>query len=181
MSTKYSIQNISSLQNRRVFFDANVLIYIFWPSGAYYLEKSYSSAFGKLLRQKNELLVDFIVLSEAINRSHRLEYEKHLMANGLSKNNLTFKQYRDGSVGQTALFDIYLIVNTNILSTFTVISKSFTKSEIGSFLTLDKLDFADKGILLTCQENGCVLLTNDIDFKTTEIDILTANLSILRN
>ena len=181
MANKYSTQDIAVLQSRKVFFDANVLIYINWPSGSYYWEGLYSKIFGRLRHQQNELLVDFIVISEVINRAIRLEYEKYLGANGILKNNLSFKKYRDSPEGQSALSDIYLIVKTNILDRFTIIGKSFTKAEIQSFLTLDPLDFGDKGILLTCQENGCVLLTNDIDFKTSNIDILTANLAILRN
>lgn len=181
MATKYSTQNISELQDRKVFFDANVLIYIFWPSGAYTWEGSYSQVFSRLLRQSNELCVDFIVISEIINRTHRLEYDKYLRANTISKNELTYKQYRNNAEGQSSLSDIYLMVETNILDTFTIIGKSFSKTEIQSFLTFDPLDFGDKGILLTCQENSCVLLTNDVDFKTSNIDILTANLAILRN
>ena len=60
-------------------------------------------------------------------------------------------------------------------------NKSFSKVEIQSFLTLEPLDFADKGILLTCQQNGCVLLTNNVDFKTADLDLLTSNPAILWN
>ncbi len=181
MATKYSTQNISEVQSRKIFFDANVLIYIFWPSGAYNWEGFYSQVFNRLLRQSNELCVDFIVISEIINRTHRLEYDKYLRANTISKNELTYKNYRNSTDGQVALSDIYLMVETNILDTFTIIGKSFSKSDIQSFLTFDPLDFGDKGILLTCQENCCVLLTNDIDFKSSNVDILTANVAILRN
>jgi predicted nucleic acid-binding protein len=179
MAKKYSLQDIPAIQNRKVFFDANVLIYVFWPSGSYYWEKFYSTAFGRLLRQQNELLVDFIVISEIINRSHRLEYGKHLASNNISKSNLSYKQYRNSPDGQTALSDIYLIIKTNILNNFTVVGKSFTKTDIQSFLTVEQLDFSDKGILLTCKENACVLLTNDTDYKTADIDILSSNPDIL--
>lgn len=179
MATKYSLTSIPNIGNRKIFFDANVLIYIFWPSGAYHWESYYSSAFRSLLRQKNELLVDFIVISEIVNRTHRLECDKHLAANGISKSALTYKQYRNSSDGQIALADIYLIVETNILNNFTVVGKAFTKADIQSFLTVEPLDFADKGILMTCKENACVLLTNDIDYKAADIDILSSNPAIL--
>jgi len=179
MSAKYSLNSIPIISDRKVFFDANVLIYIFWPSGAYHWERIYSSAFGRLLRQRNELVVDFIVISEIVNRAHRLEYDKHLSANGITRNTLNYKQYRNNTDGQSALSDIYLIVETNILSIFTVVGKAFTKADIQSFLTLEPLDFADKGILLTCQENAYVLLTNDADYKAADIDILSSNPAIL--
>lgn len=175
MATRYSIQNISAIHDRKIFFDANVLIYLFWPSGSHRWESQYSTAFSYLLKQKNEMVVDFLVISETINRAHRLEYEKHLSLHSLTKINLSYKQYRDCVDGQTALSDIYLIIESNILNRFTVVGKSFTKEEIRAFLTLEPMDFTDKGILMTCKENGCILLTNDKDYKTADIDILTSN------
>ena len=84
MATKYTLKDISTIRDRKVFFDANVLIYIFWPSGYYRREPGYSSAFGSLFRQKNELLVDFIVISEIVNHTHRLEYKKYLINHKIS-------------------------------------------------------------------------------------------------
>lgn len=124
-------------------------------------------------------MVDFIVISEIVNRAHRLEYEKHLTANMILRSALSYKQYRNSADGQAALSDIYLIVETNILSNFTVVGKAFNKADIQTFLTIGPLDFADKGILMTCKENDCVLLTNDIDFKAAEVDILSSNPAIL--
>ena len=181
MATKYSTQNIPSVINRKVFFDANVLLYIFWPSGSYHWESYYSTAYARLLRQGNELLVDFIVISEIVNRAIRLEHDKYLLANNLTRSALPFKKYRNSTDGETALADIYLMIETDILNSFTVVGKSFTKPDIQSFLTVDSLDFGDKAILSTCQENACVLLTNDVDYKTSAIDILTSNPAILRN
>ena len=181
MATKYPLTGIQKIEGRKVFFDANVLIYIFWSSGSYHWENCYSSAFGKLLKQNNELLVDFIVISEIVNRAHRLEYEKHLMANGILRNALTYKQYRNSAVGQTALADIYLIVETSILDNFKVVGKAFTKEEIQSFLKVEPLDFADKGIVMTCKENNCILFTNDVDYKVADIDILSSNPAIFKD
>ena len=181
MATKYPLTSISSIANRKVFFDANVLIYIFWPSGAHSWANYYSSAFSRLLKQGNELVVDFIVISEIVNRAHRLEYNKHLMTNEISKDALTYKQYRNSADGQTALDDIYLIIRTNILSNFTVVGKAFTKADIQSFLMVEPLDFADKGILMTCKEYACVLLTNDTDYKAADVDILSSNPAILKH
>jgi predicted nucleic acid-binding protein len=179
MATKYPLTSISKIVGRRVFFDANVLIYIFWPSGAYDKEKSYSAAFGELLRQKNELVVDFIVLSEIVNRIHRLEYDKYLASNRLSRDTFVYKKYRDSTEGQASLADIYLMLDVNILSIFKVVGKAFSKADIQSLLTTDSLDFADKGILMTCQENACILITNDADYKAADVEILSSNLKIL--
>lgn len=180
MANKFSTQDISAVINRKVFFDANILIYIFWPSGSQYWENIYSTAYGRLVRQGNEKFVDFIVISEIVNRAIRLEYDKFLFVNGFNRSNFSFKKYRNSIDGQRALADIYLMIETEILNTFTVVCKSFDKSEIQSFLTVDLLDFGDKAILSTCQENACILLTNDVDYKTSTIDILTSNSAILK-
>src|SRR6218665_1514119 len=100
MGAKFSLTSIAAIGDRKVFFDANVLIYIFWPSGSPRWEKNYSSAFGSLLRQKNELLVDFIVISEIVNRACRLEYEKYLMSGRIPKSELGYKKYRNSAEGQ---------------------------------------------------------------------------------
>jgi predicted nucleic acid-binding protein len=181
MATKYSTHDINNLRDRKIFFDANVLIYVFWPSASPYLEGVYSSAYGQLLRQKNDLCVDYLVISEVINRTFRIEYDKYKQADPINRKNIPFKKYRDLEEGKSALEDIYLMVETNILKHFKIIGKEFTKKDIQSFLTINPLDFMDKGILMTCQKNSCVLLTNDADFKTADIDILTSNNNLLNN
>ena len=42
-------------------------------------------------------------------------------------------------------------------------------------LNVDSLDFNDKAIQSVCAKNNFVLLTNDIDYKETSLDILSAN------
>jgi len=181
MANKYSLKQISAISGRRVFFDANILIYLFWPSGRYNWERDYSSAFNSLLHQGNELFVDFLVISEIINRAHRIEYEKHLRNNNLTIQHFSYKNYRDSVEGQTALSDIYIVVNDSILKNFSIIEKSFNKNVIKSFLQVDQLDFVDKAILNICIENDYVLCTNDRDYKDSNVDILTSNPAIINN
>lgn len=174
MAAKYNLQSIAQLQGRDVFLDANILIYLFWPTGSISWENTYASAFARLLRQQNKLCIDFLVISEVVNRAIRSEHVKLQPA-------LKFKQFRDSQEGKEALEDIYKVVENDILSRFHFIGKEFSKDEVNQFLNVDSLDFFDKAILKICQENNCVLLTNDKDFRTADIDILTANPVILSN
>jgi predicted nucleic acid-binding protein len=179
MNHRYSLETIHQLQNRKVCFDANVLIYIFWPTGSSYSrhwESKYSTILRKLLSQNIDLCVDYIALSEFVNRSHRMEYDKHLLThNNLDKRTFKYKDFRRSTDGELAMEDIYEIIKTNILSRFITIGKNFSREDIESFLTVEQLDFGDKGILLTCQENDCILLTNDADYLNAEIDLLSVN------
>ncbi|NJO15215.1 MAG: twitching motility protein PilT [Thioploca sp.] len=143
--------------------------------------KKYSSIFKKLLVQKNTMAVDFIVISEVVNRAIKIEYEKYLQAKVISSKDLRFKQFRDSDDGKNALSDIYQVVNRNIVNRFNVTGKLFTKTDIENFLQVNSVDFSDKGIISICKENGFVLLTNDKDFASTDLEIITSNPKILRS
>lgn len=176
LSTK---KDIDKLVGREIFFDANILIYLFWPTAAdsEKLEKIYAAAFGQLLKQKNILVADFITISEFINRAFRIEYEKYKSSKKLYS--IKFKEYRNTEEGREVLNDIYVKVKEDIFKRFDVATQKFFKHDIEKLLIVDSLDFGDKGILKICKENNYVLLTHDADFKNSDIDILTSNASIL--
>lgn len=174
MAAKYKLQEVSLLNGKDIFFDANVLIYLFWPTGSYYYEQNYARVFRSLLRQGNGLYVDFIIISEIVNRVLRDEHKKLQPC-------MKIKEFRDSPEGQQVLSDIYLIIKSNILSKFIVFGKAFDKNDIEGFLVVDQLDFVDKATQCICKENSFVLLTNDKDFKDCDLDILTGNPNILNN
>ena len=168
MAGKYKLQDISKLDGRKIFVDANVLIYLFWPTGVFSWENNYASAFAQLLKQKNQMSVDFYVLSEVINRMIRTEHKKQ-------QPNVHYKDFRNSTEGQDALTDIYLVVKESILTQFNMIGKLYEKNELENFLVVDELDFIDKSTVSICQENNLILFTNDRDFKNTDIEVLTGN------
>jgi predicted nucleic acid-binding protein len=174
---RFSAQDISSLKDKSIFFDANVIMYIFWPlyPGSHYTQE-YSTIFGSLLKQGNALKLNSVVLSEVINRVARLEYDKYKNANNTS---IHFKEYRDLEEGRSVFQDIYNIIKNEILNVFGFCDKSFTVDDIKALLQVDNTDFNDKLIIEACKENGCLLLTNDSDFKDSDIDILTVNNKLL--
>lgn len=172
MATNYKLQDFAQLAGRSIFVDANILIYLFWPTGQYSHETNYALVFGNLLRQGNNLYVDFLVISEVINRVLRIEYKK-------LNTNKTFKNFRNSQEGMEVVNDIFLIVKERILIPFNIVGKSFNKSEINAFLSVDQLDFVDKAFVSVCSENNLVLLTHDRDFKNSGLDILTCNSHIL--
>ncbi len=172
MATNFKLQDFSLLPERNIFVDANVLIYLFWPTGQHFFESNYAQVFKDLLKQGNSLYVDFLVISEVVNRVLRIEHKK-------LNPNQNFKNFRNSQDGKDLISDIYLIVKDEILKHFKIIGKSFNKNDIESFLTLNQLDFIDKAITSICFENNFVLLTNDKDFKNSGLDILTGNPHIL--
>ena len=172
MATKYRLQDFNQLNNRNIFIDANVLIYLFWPTGQHFFEQNYARVYRDFLRQGNNLFVDFLIVSEVINRILRIEHKK-------INPSLNFKDFRNSTEGKDALNDIYVIVRDNILNHFNVIGKVFEKQDIESLLIVDELDFVDKATVKICTENTLVLLTNDRDFKNIDLDIITGNPHLL--
>ena len=173
MGAKYRLQDVSQLNGRNIFFDANVLIYLFWPTGQHSFEQNYARVFRNLLRQGNNLFVDFLVTSEVINRILRNEHQR---INPSQK----FKDFRNSEDGKDALEDIYIIVKNDILARFNIVGKAFNSQEIESLLSVDELDFVDKATVTLCEENNFVLLTNDKDFRDCGLDMLTGNPHILK-
>lgn len=172
MPTKYRLQDFPQLAGKDIFVDANVLIYLFWPTGQHFYEENYARVLRNLLRQGNNLCVDFLVVSEIINRVIRMEHQR-------VDSSMRFKDFRNSQEGKDALEDIYIIVKESILSRFKILESSFDGQKIEGFLSVDELDFVDKALASVCTENNLVLLTNDGDFKNSGLDILTGNPRIL--
>lgn len=120
------------------------------------------------------MYVDFNTISEVVNRAFKIEYEKFI-----KDNYVKIKDFRNSEAGKEALSDIYTIVKDNILNRFLIIEKSFSKKEIESFLTVESLDFNDKALVSICKTLNLVLVTNDVDFRDSDIELLTANNRIL--
>jgi predicted nucleic acid-binding protein len=180
MKARYSIDNIDKLKDREFFFDANILIYLFWPTGSHSWEESYSSIFNQLFRS-NKMIINYTVVSEVVNRVIQTEYKKYLKNEDLSRDKLSYKQYRNSEEGQGAIKDIYYLLKDTILPFFDVNDAEYSIDVINSFLELDSLDFGDKAIEYLCRENNYILLTNDSDFKNSDIELLSSNPTILRS
>lgn len=177
MPERIQIHEINKLVGRTVFFDANVYLYVFWPTGNNYHTVHYSRLYKNCIQHKIPIAIDFIVLSEVINRAFRIEYTKYLGKKSLSSEACYFKQYRDSSDGLQAQNDIYDIVKKS-LAPFIICGKEYSKEDVFSFMTVDKLDFNDKAIASLCLANGFVLATNDQDFSRQDLPIISANQKI---
>jgi len=168
--------DLSSISGREIFFDTNVLLFLFSnvPPSLPYQKREYSALFKRLLAKKNPLFVDIIVVSEFINAWFGDEYKKAVV-NGFSGNR---KAFRDSADGRQILKEIYHETKA-VLDQFQLTSQSWNKPDIVDQLTIDNCDFNDKFIIKICQNKKLVLLTDDKDFASAPIDILTINKKLL--
>lgn len=173
MRQRYAIDQLGSLKNKAVFFDANVLLYIFWPTQSsknQWAIAAYSSMFAECISQKVIMCMDAWVLSEFINRAIRLEKDKSAITD--------FKEFRKSDEGKQAMRDIQVVVHQKILKRFDVVGKAFDRADLAS-INLENSDFNDQLIQKTCEKFACVLATNDADFISSPLDIISANRKLI--
>ncbi len=177
MSLRIKAMDVAQVKDRQLFFDTNVLLYLFSPVAApstQWAINAYTAIFAQCLKMQNVLCVDVFVLSEFINAFLRFEYENYLKTKGLTRNQCNFKRFRSTAEGIQVSQDIEIVVNNRILKHFKMVGKLFDKADI-STISLANTDFNDELIVRTCKEHQCILVTNDADFSGVDIDILTAN------
>jgi len=176
MKARYPLEAIEALPHHSVFFDANILIYIFWPTTTKNkISESYSRILAKMLRKHFSLFTNTLVLSEVINRCLRLEYDKYIQNEAIDFMKFKFKDFRSSPEGINVQTDIFNMVKEQILCNFNIVDKCFNNKNITELLTINELDFNDKLIISNCIENNYLLITNDKDFIHADIDIFTSN------
>jgi predicted nucleic acid-binding protein len=175
MSLRINAADVAAVTGRSLFFDANVLLYLFgsapYPQWAV---NAYACLFNQCLKLGNTLCLDVFVLSEFVNRFLRIEYENYLKSQKIDRNQVNFKHFRSFDEGIQAAQDVEVIVKGRLLKQFKIVGKLFDESDIVS-IGLVGADFNDALIVKTCEVHQCVLVTHDADFKSARIDILSAN------
>ncbi len=172
MASRYQTRDLDSLLDNSFFFDTNILLYLFYSHTVDWASKSYSNLYMNMLNKGVKVFIDNTVLSEFINRILRIEYDTRMK---ISPDNIVpFKKFRDTIEGQEAVDHANNLVK-NILKFISIDGEVMNKGDIQSILIVDSLDYNDKIIEHLCENKGYILVTNDTDFKESEIDILSAH------
>ena len=169
MKERYNGSNLDLIREKTIFFDANILIYLFWPVPGRKEPELYASIFSKLLSNNQTFVTSPVVLSEVINRILRIDWDN------LTKKKVVFKTFRDSEEGQEAQSDLNEIIKGKILPNFKIVDTIYDNEKVKELLSVDSIDFNDKMIVNQCLENDYILLTHDKDFKDSTVDILSMN------
>ena len=168
--------NFASTDN--LFLDANIWLYLFGlhkPTEP--TVQTYSDVFNRILNAQSKIYIDVLVVSEFINAYARRKW-RHI-----SPHLHSFKVFRNSSDFKSVAQDIAAEVK-QIMKHCSRIESSFATLRIDDLLNdyaTGDFDFNDQVITEICKTNGFTLITNDGDFKTQEIPILTANRTLLVN
>lgn len=174
----FNIKTMHNIHHTKILFDACCLIYIFYPLGkSKQTEIDYSNLYYLHIYNNTKFIpcVHILTISEFINRILRIEFDiycqnqKRLNPNFNPKDK--FKIFRNSQNGQSSQKDIFTLTQ-QILEDFTLVYTD-PKLNLPSLLKVDSLDFTDKILVEACKTQGFTLLTNDLDFKGSDIDILS--------
>ena len=161
----------------RLFLDTNIWFYLYGPQKPRTSWVDiYSQAFDRILNAKSRIYIDVLAVSEFINVYARLKWK--LVASHYRE----FKDFRSSADFKPIAQDIVADVK-HVLKHCSRIESGFSTLEIDDLLAdyaAGNSDFNDQVITELCRSNGLTLMTNDGDFRSQGIPVLTANSRLLR-
>lgn len=162
----------------KLFLDANIWLYLFGPRklGDRWV-RIYTEVFECILNANSQIYVDVLVISEFMNAYARTEWRT------IAPHIRSFKDFRGNPDFKPIAEDITRGVQ-QIVKYCSRVESGFVTLPINDLLAdyiSGDFDFNDQVITEICKSNGFTLITNDGDFRTQEIPILTANRSLLGN
>lgn len=169
------MDNYSPSNGDMLFFDANVWLAIYGPSPTYWAQSPCSSLFYKSIKNNIDIYINSLILSEVVNTWARLEFHQQRIQLGFKPNE--FKMFRETpqflDVAEDICINIEKILrwSKRFDSCLESIDMEIIISKYGS----GTYDFNDLVFGEICKANDFILVTNDRDFCTTDVNILTAN------
>jgi predicted nucleic acid-binding protein len=182
MNNAKNIRSYSFQKTDRLFFDTNIWLEINNPFGNETGEKVrvYSNAYREIITQGIKIFIDVVVLSEFINRTTRLSFAQWVDEDP-DRKEIQFKKYRTTSEFTSTKKAIESAVQT-ILMDCKPIETGFSSFDLSALISnfgLGQFDFNDLVIVETCKAYHLVLVTDDGDFQSSSIPILTYNHKLL--
>ncbi len=163
----------------QLLFDTNVWLFIY---GSQYRTpdkraKLYSAAYKRIREVKCRIFIDAIILSEFVNVLSRLTYNSLPAA----KKPQDFKTFRRSAAFKTVAEGISDACS-RIVKSCTRIESGFSSIDVDALLDRykeGKSDFNDQILTHLCKRQGFTLVTDDGDFRVSDLQILTANRRLL--
>jgi predicted nucleic acid-binding protein len=154
---------IKKIKNKKILIDTNIWLFLFAPSFIPSKKdqnkiNQYDKIFNSLMKEKNNLLFNSLIISEFINICLRMDFNSRTKFQGKNFK----KDYRNTTEYKEAL-KLTLSQVKKIYKIAQPINDNFEQYKIIEFR--ENLDFNDSIILFQCLQNNLFLLTDDKDFK----------------
>lgn len=179
MTKIFDASNDCSFKGRKILFDTNVWIAIDGndPRDHYV---HYSNYFWSVLKSNNTLITNDYILSEYFNRSHKIQYD-------IAYNDIDAKRHYKRRRKSQEFQEYMKVVRDScldILRDCTFENAVTVNCSVSTFLSEASqgyLDFSDIVIREHCARSGYVLVSDDGDFATCGLELVTANPRVLQN
>ena len=179
------VESYQFVKNDKLFLDTNVWIHVFGVSSVPDRKTDlYSAAFKRILDVGCEIYVDRLVVVEFVRVCSRIiwsERMRSLRKSGQRKRQVGFKEFRKSREFRRMAKSIEQYVQ-QILKYSDRIEIAFEKVRIDQLIREyrhGRADFSDLMFRDLCSENDLILVTDDSDFETNGIVVLTANTKLL--
>jgi predicted nucleic acid-binding protein len=182
--SRQDIRHYTFSSDERLFFDANIWLYIYGPlvnPKNLTISIIYATALQKIRHQKSRLFIDALVLSEFINTYARFEYRQRF-----AKTYQTFKEFRQSQDFKSVAEDIANNAK-RIVKLCQQCDLPFNALNLMNILdeyAQGTADYNDQLITEICVVNNFILVTHDADFsqleKSNQLVLLTANQRLLK-
>ena len=159
------------------FLDANVWLSIYGPIVRRGRRTSiYSSALRSIRAAGCPIFLDVLVVSEFINAFARIEHGQS------ASRNVAFKEFREKPDFKPIAKDIAQNAK-RIVKQCGRCETGFTAADVDALMgefEIGNSDFNDQMIAEICRTNDLQLVTDDKDFKSVGLSVLTANSALLK-
>ena len=183
MSKIISTKSVADIKGRKILFDTNVWIFIEGLNGQSSAHKHqlYTDAQSILRSNGNTIIVNEYILSEFCNRSIKLAYEFAKQADESGQEFMRFKEFRETEDFDAAA-EVARDTCLNMLDECEFCSchdKHYNIKDVLAEFASQKIDMSDIFIKNHCQKENYLLMTDDADYSSTGLDIITANKKLL--
>lgn len=179
------VESYQFVKSDRLFLDTNVWVHVFGLSSVPDRKTDlYSAAFKRILDAGCEIYIDRLVIVEFVRVCSRImwsERTNRLRKPGQRKRQVRFKEFRKSREFRGMAKSIERYVQ-QILKYSDRIEIAFEKVNIGQLIREyrhGRADFSDLMFRDLCRKNDLILVTDDSDFETNGIVVLTANTKLL--
>ena len=183
MSNIINVNTYNPNENDKLFFDANIWMYLFCPIGGYKRDavKKYSGLLKRVIQSRASIFISSLVLSEFFNAYTRLEFNILKRKDSASYQDFK-KDFRKTDRYKELVTSIKTIIKTKILVLSKRISDKFEDIDLDKvFENIEEADFNDNYYKTLLSGEGIKIVTNDYDFGKVDdaISVITANPKLL--
>jgi hypothetical protein len=182
-SSTFDIQAYHFSEADGLLLDANIWLLLYGPGAPDQSRRVaiYSEAFVEILNAGSRINLEVLVLSEFINRCARFEYDLRRVDDPTIPT--SFKAFRN-TPAFAGIASSISVAAKKVVQHCRRVDSGFPELLVESVLdeySGGRTDFNDQALAGLCKLKGYKLVTDDSDFISSDVTVITANVKLLRS